>query len=263
MMPVYDKPMVYYPLATLMEAGIREVLIISGPRDLPGFQSIFGDGSDFGMRIAYAEQAQPNGLAEAFIIAEDFLAGSRSILILGDNLFYGASFTDCLRKAVATEEGAYIFGYQVANPSDYGVVEFDQNGKVLSLEEKPAVPKSDYAVPGVYCYDEAVVAYAKNLAPSARGELEITDLNRVYLEKGQLQVATFGRGNAWLDTGNPEAMLEAAHFVQTMQNRTNLMIGCIEEIAYVNGWIDGARLLELGNRYPQTRYCQYLLELLF
>ena len=262
LLPVYDKPMVYYPLSVLMAADIREVLIISTPRDLPAFRILFGDGSQLGMAFSYEEQSAPRGLADAFIVGESFLDGAPSSLILGDNLFYGAQFTEMIIKAAARTEGATIFGYPVANPREYGVVEFDANGQVLSLEEKPALPKSKFAVPGIYLYDEQVVELAKHLPPSARGELEITDLNRLYLEAGQLRVELLGPGNAWLDTGEPDAMLEAAQFVQTIQHRTNLRVACIEEIAYSKGWIDEAGLALLARANAKTQYGQYLSNLL-
>jgi len=265
LVPVYDKPMIYYPLSVLMRAGIREILLISTPVDLPAFQRLFRDGSDYGIRMHYAEQPTPRGLADAFLLGETFLQGAPATLILGDNLFYGAEFINAMASANERPDGfrgATIFGYRVANPRDYGVVEFDKEGRVLSLEEKPEVPKSNYAVPGIYCYDDQVVEFAKRLKPSARGELEITDLNRMYLERGQLQVITLGRGVAWLDTGNPDALLEASHFVQTIQHRTNLRIACIEEIAYDNGWIDGEGLARLASMQEKTEYGRYLGSLL-
>lgn len=261
-MPVYDKPMIYYPLSVLMLAEIRDILLISSPHDLPGFKKLLGNGSQLGINIEYKEQAEPNGLAEAFLLAESFIAGDRCSLILGDNLFYGENFINGFKEAIATPDGASVFGYRVAQPEEYGVVEFDETSKVISIEEKPQAPRSNYAIPGLYCYDDKVVEYTKGLAPSARGELEITDLNRIYLEKGQLNVKLIGRGAAWLDTGNADALLEASQFVQTMQHRTNLSIACIEEIAYENKWIDEDQLELLGRKLEKTTYGQYLLSLL-
>jgi len=260
-MPVYDKPMIYYPLSTLMLAGIREVLVISTPRDLPMFRELLGTGEDLGMKFEYVIQHQPNGLAQAFVLGADFLNGEPGCLILGDNMFYGQNFSSMLRRAAATQKGACIFGYAVKDPRAYGVVEFDQNGKVLSLEEKPANPKSQYAVPGLYFYDSSVTEKAKVLQPSARGEYEITDLNKVYLEEGTLNVELFGRGFAWLDTGNCDSLLEASNFVETIQNRQGYYVSCIEEIAWRNGWIDNAQLEKLGNALDKTTYGQYILSL--
>ncbi|MCQ2347220.1 MAG: glucose-1-phosphate thymidylyltransferase [Paludibacteraceae bacterium] len=287
-MPVYDKPMIYYPLSTLMLAGIREVLIISTPRDLPMFRELLGDGSRIGMRLEYKIQEVPNGLAQAFVLGKDFLAGGPGCLILGDNLFYGQSFTKMLRSAVhsldpehpmpehvhpahehaihkeetiALGKGACIFGYEVQDPRAYGVVEFDAEGKVLSLEEKPQQPKSNYAVPGLYFYDKRVCEKAAALKPSARGEYEITDLNKLYMEEGTLQVKLFGRGFAWLDTGNCDSLLEAGNFIATIQNRQGFYVSCIEEIAWRNGWITTEQLRELGNEMSKTSYGQYLLRL--
>lgn len=260
-MPVYDKPMIYYPLSTLMLAGIREVLIISTPRDLPMFRDLLGSGEDWGMKLQYKVQEVPNGLAQAFVLGADFLGGEPGCLILGDNLFYGQSFSVMLRRAASLEKGACIFGYAVKDPRAYGVVEFDKEGKVVSLEEKPAQPKSRYAVPGLYFYDSTVVEKAAHLKPSARGEYEITDLNRLYLEEGTLKVELFGRGFAWLDTGTPDSMLEAGNYVATIQKRQGFYISCIEEIAWNNGWIDDAQLLALGQRLDKTPYGQYLIEL--
>ncbi len=260
-MPVYDKPMIYYPLSTLMLAGIREVLIISTPRDLPMFRELLGDGSELGMQFQYKIQEVPNGLAQAFVLGAEFLNGEKGCLILGDNMFYGQGFSSMLRRAAAIEKGACVFGYYVKDPRAYGVVEFDENGKVISIEEKPAEPKSNYAVPGLYFYDETVTEKARNLKPSARGEYEITDLNRLYLEEGNLKVELFGRGFAWLDTGNCNSLLEASNFVATIQNRQGFYVSCIEEIAWRNGWIDDEQLRVLGDRLSKTEYGQYLLEL--
>lgn len=260
-MPVYDKPMIYYPLSTLMLAGIREVLIISTPRDLPMFEELLGSGEDLGMRFEYKVQHQPNGLAQAFVLGADFLGGEGGCLILGDNLFYGQNFSSMLKRASSIERGACIFGYAVKDPRAYGVVEFDEQMNVISLEEKPAVPKSNYAVPGLYFYDNTVVKKAKELKPSARGEYEITDLNKLYLQEGSLRVETFGRGFTWLDTGNCDSLLEASNFVATIQNRQGFYISCIEEIAWRNGWIDHNKLLELGKRLEKTEYGQYLMGL--
>lgn len=260
-MPVYDKPMIYYPLSTLMLAGINEVLIISTPRDLPMFRELLGTGEHLGMRFEYKIQDVPNGLAQAFVLGADFLAGEKGCLILGDNLFYGQGFSAMLKRAAAIEKGACVFGYYVKDPRAYGVVEFDNEGKVLSLEEKPAVPKSHYAVPGLYFYDETVTEKAASLKPSARGEYEITDLNNLYLKEGTLHVELFGRGFAWLDTGNCDSLLEAANFVETIQNRQGFYVSCIEEIAWRNGWIDNHQLQKLGIEMEKTEYGKYLLEL--
>ncbi len=259
-MPVYDKPMIYYPLSTLMLAGIREVLIISTPRDLPMFEELLGDGSRLGMKLEYKVQLVPNGLAQAFVLGKDFLQGEPGCLILGDNMFYGQGFTQMLRSAVQSLEnnkGAYIFGYEVSDPRAYGVVEFDEQGKVLSLEEKPQQPKSNYAVPGLYFYDNTVCDKAAALQPSARGEYEITDLNKLYLSEGTLKVQLFGRGFAWLDTGNCDSLLEASNFIATIQNRQGFYVACIEEIAWRNGWIDTDRLAALGKEM-KTAYGRYL-----
>jgi glucose-1-phosphate thymidylyltransferase len=265
LMPVYDKPMIYYPLSVLMLAGIREILIISTPADLPNFRKLLGDGANLGLKFSYAEQPSPDGLAQAFHIAGDtgFLTGREtSALVLGDNLFYGAEFVNSLAEASARTTGSTIFGYHVANPTDYGVVEFAPDGRVLSLEEKPKQPKSNYAVPGLYFYDADVVPLAKSLKPSARGELEITDLNRLYLEKGKLHVELFGRGTAWLDTGTHDSLIEAAQFVHVLENRTGLKIACIEEIAYKQGWIDRAGLEANIKKLGKSAYGQYLKRLL-
>jgi len=261
-MPVYDKPMIYYPLSTLMLAGIREVLIISTPRDLPMFRDLLGTGEELGMRFEYIIQEVPNGLAQAFVLGADFLNGEPGCLILGDNLFYGQGFSQMLKRASSTDKGACIFGYYVKDPSAYGVVEFDDAGNVVSLEEKPLVPKSHYAVPGLYFYDSSVTQKAKDLKPSARGEYEITDLNRIYLEEGSLKVELFGRGFAWLDTGNCDSLLEASNFVATIQNRQGFYVSCIEEIAWRNGWINDDKLKACGNKLSKTAYGQYLLSLL-
>lgn len=261
-MPVYDKPMIYYPLSTLMLAGIREVLIISTPRDLPMFRSLLGDGQQLGMRLEYIVQERPDGLAQAFILGKDFLNGDAGCLILGDNMFYGQNFSAMLRKAANRESGASIFGYYVKDPRAYGVVEFDADGKVLSLEEKPEKPKSNYAVPGLYFYDKTVCEKAASLKPSPRGELEITDLNKLYLNEGSLHVDLFGRGFAWLDTGNCDSLLEAGNFIATIQNRQGFYVACIEEIAWRNGWIDDAQLKQHGEDLKKTLYGQYILSLL-
>ena len=262
-MPVYDKPMIYYPLSTLMLAGIREVLVISTPRDLPVFEELLGDGSQLGMSFSYAVQEQPRGLADAFIIGEKFIGNDAVALVLGDNIFYGQSFSKVLRSAAERTEsqpGATIFGYYVKDPREYGVVECDENGKALSIEEKPAQPKSNYAVPGLYFYDNDVVEIAKNVKPSARGEIEITSVNNEYLNRGTLQVETLGRGFAWLDTGNHDMLLDAADFVAAFQKRQGLYISCIEEIAYKRGFIDKAQLEKLAQPLLKTAYGQYLID---
>lgn len=260
-MPVYDKPMIYYPLSTLMLAGIQEVLIISTPRDLPMFRELLGTGEELGMNFEYKVQEKPNGLAQAFVLGAEFLNGEPGCLILGDNLFYGQSFSAMLRKAANIQKGACIFGYYVKDPRAYGVVEFDKDGNVLSLEEKPVQPKSNYAVPGLYFYDAAVTEKAAALKPSARGEYEITDLNKVYLDEGTLKVELFGRGFAWLDTGNCDSLLEASDFVATIQKRQGFYVSCIEEIAWRNGWITSAQLRILGEKLGKTEYGKYLMEL--
>ncbi len=260
-MPVYDKPMIYYPLSTLMLAGIREVLIISTPRDLPMFQQLFGTGEELGMSFQYKIQEQPNGLAQAFVLGAEFLNGGPGCLILGDNMFYGQGFSSMLKRAASLQKGACIFGYFVKDPRAYGVVEFDEKGTVVSLEEKPEVPKSNYAVPGLYFYDSTVTEKAKSLKPSVRGEYEITDLNKLYMEEGNLQVELFGRGFAWLDTGNCDSLLEASNFVATIQNRQGFYVSCIEEIAWRNGWITSEQLHTLGKQLGKTAYGNYLIEL--
>jgi len=260
-LPIYDKPMIYYPLSVLMLSGIREILIISTPRDLPVFKDLLGDGSHIGLEISYKVQKEPRGLADAFIVGDEFIGDDNVALILGDNIFYGQNFSQMLRRAASLEEGATIFGYYVKDPSSFGVVEFDEDGKVLSLEEKPDEPKSNYAVPGLYFYDNTVVKKAKNLEPSARGELEITDLNRIYLEEGNLMVEHFGRGMAWLDTGTHDGLLEAANFVEAIQKRQGLYIACIEEIAYRLGYIDTDDLKELAKPLMKTDYGEYLFEI--
>ena len=259
-MPVYDKPMIYYPLSTLMLAGIREVLIISTPRDLPMFRDLLGTGQDLGMRFDYQVQDKPNGLAQAFVLGADFLQGEPGCLILGDYLFYGQGFSSMLRRAASIQKGACIFGYYVKDPREYGVVEFDGNGKALSIEEKPEHPKSNYAVPGLYFYDNDVVEIAKNVKPSARGEIEITSVNNEYLRRGALSVETLGRGFAWLDTGNPDMLLAAADFVSAMQKRQGLYVSCIEEIAYKRGFIDREQLVRLAQPLLKTDYGKYLLD---
>jgi glucose-1-phosphate thymidylyltransferase len=261
MMPVYDKPMIYYPLSTLMLAGIREILIISTPHDLPGFQKLLGDGSRLGIRLEYAEQALPNGLAEAFMIGEKFIGSDRVALILGDNIFYGDRLSSKLQTAANLETGAVVFGYYVKDPGRYGVVEFDSENQAVGLEEKPEVPKSNYAVTGLYFYDRQVVEIAHSIRPSARGELEITDLNRVYLEQGNLKVERFSRGIAWLDTGTPESLLQAATFVETIEQRQGLRIACIEEVAWRMNFIDRQQLLKLGGELHKSSYGKYILSL--
>jgi glucose-1-phosphate thymidylyltransferase len=261
LIPIYDKPMVYYPLTTLMLAGIREILIISTPADLPMYKKVLGDGSQWGIRLEYAEQPKPEGLAQAFIIGKKFLAGSPACLILGDNIFYGHGLVDSLKKAVSNENGATIFGYWVKDPQRYGVIEFDKSGKVFSIEEKPQNPKSNYAAVGLYFYDSQVAEIAAGIKPSARGELEITDLNNAYLKNNKLKVGLLGRGIAWLDTGTPESMLQAANFVQTVQQRQGLMIACPEEIAFHLGLIDAKQVIRLAEPLAKNWYGQYLLAL--
>ncbi len=262
LLPVYDKPLVYYPLSTLMLAGIRDVLIITTPHDQPQFQTLLGDGSQWGLNLQFATQAEPKGIAQAFIIGRDFVAGGRSCLILGDNIFYSQGLTGLLERAMVRDKGATVFGYWVKDPERYGVVEFDGSGQVISLVEKPREPRSNYAVTGLYFYDEQVVDMAASLSPSDRGELEITDLNNRYLERGDLVVERLGRGAAWLDTGTHESLIQAANFVETIEARQGLKIACPEEIAYLKGWIDGRQLAELAENLVQNSYGQYLLDLL-
>jgi glucose-1-phosphate thymidylyltransferase len=262
LLPVFDKPMVYYPLSTLMLAGIREVLIINTPHEQALFRNLLGDGSQWGMQIEYAVQPSPDGLAQAFLIGREFLAGSPSCLVLGDNIFYGHGLTDLLRRADEREHGATVFGYWVNDPERYGVAEFDAAGRVVGLEEKPSSPKSNYAVTGLYFYDGRVCDYAKDLAPSPRGELEITDLNRCYLEDGSLHLEKMGRGYAWLDTGTHESLVEASMYIETIEKRQGLRVCCPEEIAYFNGWIDDAALQRLAAPLAKNGYGQYLLSLL-
>ena len=258
-LPVYDKPMIYYPLSVLMLAGIREILIISTPRDIGAFEELFGDGSSLGLRIEYAVQDKPRGLAEAFIIGEDFIGDDNVCLILGDNIFYGGGITPAVREAAALQKGAVIFGYSVPNPQAFGVVEFDKDYNVLSIEEKPKEPKSSYAVPGLYFYDNDVVEIAKSITPSGRGELEITAVNNEYLKRGDLKVNLFGRGLAWLDTGTHESLLEAANFVSIIQKRQGMYVACIEEIAYRMGYISKQQLIKLAQPLLKTEYGQYML----
>lgn len=259
-MPVYDKPMIYYPLSILMLAGIQDILIISTPRDLPVFRELFGTGEQLGLRMEYAVQEYPRGLADAFIIGADFIGDDSVALILGDNIFYGQSFSKVLREVASRESGATIFGYYVRDPREYGVVEFDENGKALSIEEKPEQPRSNYAVPGLYFYDNNVVEIAANVKPSARGEIEITSINNEYLRRGELRVETLGRGFAWLDTGNHDSLLDAADFVAAFQKRQGLYISCIEEIAFKRGFITKEQLLELAEPLMKTAYGQYMVE---
>lgn len=262
LLPVYDKPMIYYPLSVLMLAGIRDILVITAPEDNASFKRLLGDGSDFGISISYAVQPTPDGLAQAFIIGEEFIGNDNVCLVLGDNIFYGQSFTQTLRQAAAKKHGATVFAYQVKNPERFGVVEFDANFRALSVEEKPQQPKSNWAVTGLYFYDNRAVEFAKRLKPSARGELEISDLNQMYLEDGSLSVQILGRGFAWLDTGTHESLHEAASFVQTVQNIQNLHIACLEEIAWRNGWLSDEKLEELARPMAKNQYGQYLLRLL-
>lgn len=260
--PIYDKPMIYYPLSVLMLAGIKEILVISTPRDVKVFEELLGNGEDFGINISYAVQFAPNGLAEVFLIGEEFIGNDACALVLGDNIFYGHGFTGMLKEAVAKKEGATVFGYYVNNPQDFGVVEFDESGKAISLEEKPKNPKSNYAIPGLYFYDNTVVEKAKQVKPSARGELEITTLNKMYLKENKLNVVNLGRGMAWLDTGTHEALLEASNFVKTIQSRQGIMVACPEEIAYRNGWISKEKVRELTKPLLKSEYGKYLENLI-
>lgn len=259
LLPVYDKPMVFYPLSTLMLAGIRDILIISTPTDLPNFERLLGDGSQYGIRLSYKVQPSPDGLAQAFILGEEFIGDDRAAMILGDNIFYGAGLGEHLRRAAEQEEGATVFGYYVEDPERFGVVEFDQNGKAVSIEEKPQNPKSNYAVTGLYFYDKKVCERAKALKPSARGELEITDLNRIYLEEDKLNVITLGRGYAWLDTGTMDSLAEATEFVRVVESREGIQIAALEEIAYNKGWISRERLLEAAKAYGKSPYGKHLM----
>jgi len=261
MVPIYDKPMIYYPMSVLMLAGIRDTLIISTPRDIVNFKELFKDGQELGLNIEYAVQENPNGLAEAFIIGEEFIGADNVAMVLGDNVFYGQSFSEHLREAATLENGAYVFGYYVQNPKSFGVVEFDDNGKVISLEEKPEKPKSKYAVPGLYFYDNSVVAKAKALKPSERGELEITDLNKAYMEEKTLRVQLLGRGMAWLDTGTHTAMLQASNFVEAVQNTQGTYIACLEEIAYRKEWITSEQVIELAKPLMKNGYGKYLMDI--
>ncbi|GAB4463129.1 MAG: glucose-1-phosphate thymidylyltransferase RfbA [Anaerolineales bacterium] len=259
-LPVFDKPMIYYPLSMLMMAGIREILVISTPEALPLFRDLLKDGSQWGLKFEYAEQAEPRGLADAFLVGRDFIGGSPVCLTLGDNIFYGEGLTSLLQSCAALQEGAMIFGYKVHDPERYGIVEFDEHGNVLSIEEKPKKPKSNWAVPGIYFYDHQVVRLAESLKPSARGEIEITDLNRLYLERGQLKVKLFGRGVAWLDAGTHESLLQAGAFIQTIQERQGLMIACPEEIAFRMGFISREQLLKLGQELSSNGYGKYIVD---
>lgn len=260
--PIYDKPMIYYPLSMLMLAGIKEVLIISTPRDISVFKELLGSGSDYGIKLEYAIQESPNGLAEAFIIGEEFIGDSPCALVLGDNVFYGHGLTGKLKGAFEKRKGATIFGYPVNNPEDFGVVEFNENGDAVSLEEKPKNPKSNFAIPGLYFYDNTVIEKAKKVKPSPRGELEITSLNQIYLDEGSLSVINLGRGMAWLDTGTQEGLLDAANFVSTVQKRQGIMVSCLEEIAYLKGWIDKEKVIELAKPLLKSNYGKYLMNLI-
>ena len=262
LLPVYDKPMIYYPLSVLMLAGIREVLIISTPEDLPSFCKLLGDGSEFGIELSYAEQPSPDGLAQAFLIGEDFIGDSSVCLVLGDNIFYGYGFSSMLHEAASRKTGATVFGYHVSDPERFGVVAFDANGKAISIDEKPKAPKSNYAVTGLYFYDNSVVQIAKQVKPSPRGELEITDVNNAYLQRGDLHVSQLGRGFAWLDTGTHDSLMEASHFVQTIEARQGLKVACLEEIAYHQGWLSVEQLAVQAEALSKTGYGQYLQSLL-
>lgn len=262
LLPIYDKPMIYYPLSVLMLAGIRDILLISTPTDLPGFQALLGDGKRFGVKITYAEQASPDGLAQAFVIAADFIGADNVCLVLGDNIFYGQHFTDKLQAAIEQERGATIFGYHVSDPQRFGVVEFDRSGKAISIEEKPAVAKSNYAVTGLYFYDNDVVEIARNVKPSSRGELEITDVNMAYLQRGDLNVSLLGRGFAWLDTGTHDALIDAGQFVQTVEQRQGLKVACLEEIAFRRGWVTDEQLEQQARALEKTGYGAYLYKVL-
>ncbi|PWB32544.1 glucose-1-phosphate thymidylyltransferase [Pseudomonas sp. SDI] len=261
LLPVYDKPMIYYPISVLMLAGINEILIISTPQDLPQYRQLLGNGSQFGVHFSYAEQPSPDGLAQAFLIGESFIGNDSVCLILGDNIFHGPHFSEQLRRAAAHPSGATVFGYWVKDPERFGVIDFDKNGQALSIEEKPAKPKSSYAVTGLYFYDNDVIRIAREITPSARGELEITDVNNAYLERGDLRVERFGRGFAWLDTGTHDSLLEASQYVQTIEHRQGLKVACLEEIAFQQGWIDEALLLERAKAFGKTGYGQYLYSL--
>ena len=261
LLPIYDKPMIYYPLSVLMLAGIREILIISTPRDIPQYQDLLGDGNQLGVSFSYAVQEEPRGLAEAFIVGEEFIGDDKVALVLGDNIFHGHRFSEILERAASVEEGAIIFGYYVRDPHAFGVVEFDDDGNVLSLEEKPAHPKSNYAIPGLYFYDNSVVEIAKGVEPSARGELEITSVNEEYLKRKQLKVELLGRGMAWLDTGTHIGLLEASNYIEALQKRQGFFVACVEEIAYNNGWIDKETVLKLAKTLEKTEYSKYLVEL--
>ena len=258
LLPVYDKPMIYYPLSTLMLAGIQDILIISTPTDLPNFERLLGDGSNFGIHLSYKEQPSPDGLAQAFLIGADFIGDDSCAMVLGDNIFYGNGLSPMLKKAASKQEGATVFGYYVDDPERFGIVEFDKNGKAISIEEKPEHPKSNYCVTGLYFYDKHVVEMARKVTPSARGELEITDLNRMYLEQGSLDVVTLGRGYAWLDTGTTDALAEASEFVRVIENRQGVQISAVEEIAYRNGWISKEKLLESAEQYGKSSYGKHL-----